>query len=326
MQIGNTIIVTDPKAELLRDCGYSLKQKGYTIKVLNLDDKTASNHYNPLVYIKELKTFEDVLEGTSPHHKIQEDDVMTLINTLMANTKVEEIDSTTGDPFWQKSEMIFLQSLFYYVIRHYDKRHQNFTQILKLIRLSNPDSTGVSELDRLFNKWAKEEPNSIGVKQYKHFKVAASAPKMMSTIIMVATARLAAFNIKEITELTDTDDMELDRIGMPTDDNSPLLKEINESTGKNIKNGKIAYFIVTKPSDGTFNFLASIFYTQVFAMIDENAKRCCGSLANPLEIYMDEWAQLRRNSSICRRISLFKGIKCRYYNRVAIFITIKKEI
>lgn len=81
---------------MLRDCSYSLKKKGYTIKVLNLDDKTASNNYNPLVYVKELKTFEDVLEDNNIlHHKIQEDDVMTLINTLMANTKSENIESTS---------------------------------------------------------------------------------------------------------------------------------------------------------------------------------------------------------------------------------------
>lgn len=212
--------------------------------------------------------------------------------------------------------MIFLQALFYYTIRHYDKRHQNFTTILKLIRLSNPDSTGVSQLDRLFDNWAKEEPDAIGVKQYKHFKVAASAPKMMSTIIMVATARLAAFNIKEVANLTDIDDMELDRIGMPTEDNSPLLKEINESTGKNIKNGKVAYFIVTKPSDGTFNFLASIFYTQVFAMIDENAKRCGGSLANPLEIYMDEWAQLGEIPRFVEELAYLRGLNVRNNNTV----------
>ena len=114
--------------------------------------------------------------------------------------------------------------------------------------------------------------------------------------IMVATARLAAFNIKEVSNMTNTDDMELDRIGMPTNDDSQLLKEINKTAGKSIGNGKIAIFIITKPSDSSFNFLASIFYTQVFAMIDENAKRCGGSLATPLEIYMDEWAQLRRNS------------------------------
>lgn len=258
--------------------------------MLNLDEKGQSNHYNPLVYVKE-KTFNEVLGYDEQNHKIQEDDVMTLINTLMANTKVEEIDSTTGDPFWSKSEMIFLQALFYYTIRHYDKRHQNFSTILNLIR-----KAGTSELDKLFTKWEAEEPNAVGVKQYKHFKVAADAPKMMSTIIMTATARLAAFNIQEVAELTDIDDMELERIGMPLDDSSELLKEINKNARKQIGNGKIAYFIITKPSDSTFNFLASIFYTQVFAIIDENAKRCGGSLATPLDIYMDEWAQLRRNT------------------------------
>ena len=249
LSANGSIIVTDPKAELLRDCGYALKKKGYTIKVLNLDEKSNSNHYNPLIYIKELPSFDTYLGNQDNQKPIQEDDVMSLINTLMANTKSENIENTSGDPFWEKAEMIFLQALFYYTLRHYDKRHQNFTTILKLIRLSNPDNTGVSKLDNLFDNWASKEPDAIGVKQYKHFKVAASAPKMMSTIIMVATARLAAFNIKEIANLTDTDDMELNRIGMPLEDDSPLLKEINQKTGKNIGNGKIAYFIVTKPSD-----------------------------------------------------------------------------
>ncbi len=204
-----SIIVTDPKAELLRDCGYSLKKKGYTIKVLNLDEKDCSNNYNPFLYVKEVHNQGN---NTKENTQIQEDDVMTLINTLMANTKVEGIDSTTGDPFWVKAEMIYLQALFYYVLRHYDKRHQNFTTILNLIRQSNPNAAGVSELDNLFNDWEKKEPDAVGVKQYKHFKVAASAPKMMSTIIMTATARLAAFNIREVANLTDTDNMELDRI------------------------------------------------------------------------------------------------------------------
>lgn len=86
---------------------------------------------------------------------------------------------------------------------------------------------------------------------------------------------------------------------MPVDDNSTILRQINKDSIKHIGNGKIAYFIITKPSDSTFNFLASIFYTQLFAMVDENAKKLGGSLATTLEIYMDEWAQLRRNTTIC---------------------------
>lgn len=177
-----------------------------------MDEKSKSNHYNPFAYVKEMPSFDEIIGDVNNNHEIQEDDVMSLINTLILNTKSENIESTSGDPFWEKAEMLYLQSLFYYTIRHYDKMHQNFTTILKLIRLSNPDSNGVSPLDKLFDKWAIEEPEHIGVKQYRHFKVAASAPKMMSTIIMVATSRLATFNIKEIANLTDNDDMELERI------------------------------------------------------------------------------------------------------------------
>ncbi|HJJ18513.1 MAG TPA: type IV secretory system conjugative DNA transfer family protein [Clostridiaceae bacterium] len=291
--------------ELLRDCGYSLKKKGYTIKVLNLDDKSSSDCYNPLMYIKENHNNIGYYDNENP---IQEDDVMSLINTIMANTKSDNIQNTSGDPFWEKAEMIYLQALFYYTIRHYDKAHQNFTTVLNLIRLSNPDSTGVSNLDRLFDAWEKEEPEAIGVKQYKHFKVAASAPKMMSTIIMVATARLASFNIKEIANMTDTDTMELNRIGMPLDDNSPLLKQINSESNKHIGNGKIAYFVITKPSNNTFNYLASIFYTQLFEIIDENAKLCGGSLATPVEIYMDEWAQLGEIPRFVEELAYLRGL------------------
>lgn len=258
--------------------------------MLNLDDKTSSDCYNPLVYIKRNYNTKGYYDEENP---IQEDDVMSLINTLMANTKVEGIDNTTGDPFWIKAEMIYLQALFYYTLRHYDTQHQNLTTVLNLIRLSSPDNMGVSNLDRLFEAWGKEEPEAIGVKQYKHFKVAAAAPKMMSTIIMTATARLATFNVREVRNLIETDTMELNRIGMPINDSDPLLKEIRKERNMNVGNGKVAYFIITKPSNSTFNFLASMFYSQVFEIIDENAKLCGGSLATPLEIYMDEWSQLR---------------------------------
>lgn len=110
------------------------------------------------MYVKEVH---NQINNSNDTTQIQEDDVMTLINTLMANTKVEGIDSTTGDPFWVKAEMIYLQALFYYVIRHYDKRHQNFTTILELIRKSNPDSTGISELDKLFKDWESKEPEAV---------------------------------------------------------------------------------------------------------------------------------------------------------------------
>lgn len=60
-----------------------------------MDDKSASNHYNSLVYVKEIKTSDKVLNDKNDIHNIQEDDVMTLISTLMANTKSENIENTS---------------------------------------------------------------------------------------------------------------------------------------------------------------------------------------------------------------------------------------
>lgn len=97
-----TIIVTDPKSELLRDCGYSLKQKGYDIKVLNLDQKFKSNRYNPLKYVKHVPKEALTLEQQEKWTKdtIAEDDVMSLIDVIFKNTKSDNIESTSGDPFW----------------------------------------------------------------------------------------------------------------------------------------------------------------------------------------------------------------------------------
>lgn len=289
-----SFVCTDPKGELLRDCGGNLVRQGYDIKVLNLDDMSASNHYNPFMYIRTIMVDEvDKETGELVKvEKIKEDDVMTLIDCIMKNTKSDQIETQTGDPFWEKAEMLFMQSLVYYMLEEYKDRplKKNFTTILALIRLSAPDNNGRSELDGLFKEFEEKYGDEhIAVKQYKHFKVSASSPKMMSTIIMTATARLGCFNIKALADMTNDDTVELDRIGMPISEDE--LKKINDKSTRKSGHGKVAYFIITKPSNSTFNFIGTLMYTQMFQQIDENALRCGGSLATPLDMYMDEFRQ-----------------------------------
>ena len=47
-----------------------------------------------------MQNFDEILGVKDTTHQIQEDDVMTLINTLILNTKSETIQNTSGDPFW----------------------------------------------------------------------------------------------------------------------------------------------------------------------------------------------------------------------------------
>ena len=73
-----------------------LKKNGYQVKVLNLIDMEQSDCYNPFNYLRE------------------ETDVVKLITNLISNTTPK--DSMSQDPFWDKAESMFLQSLFYYCL------------------------------------------------------------------------------------------------------------------------------------------------------------------------------------------------------------------
>lgn len=309
-----TLIVTDPKEELLKSLGQSLKMKGFDIRVLNLKSKWRSDHYNPLMYIRKIprEALMLDLEGSDSREEelkrleeegrnIAEDDVMSMINAIMANTKSDTIDSNTGDPFWEKAEMVFLQALFYYVFFCKPKNEQNMETVLELIRMGEPDQKGISGLNRIFDEWAARDPNNIGVKQWKHFQISAKSPKMMSTIIMTASARLAPFNMAEIRNLVTDDTMELDRIGKPI--------YLKDEDGRR-KDGKVAYFIVTNPNDSTFNFMAALMYTQIFNMIDRNAEENGGALATPCNVWMDEFRQLGTIPRFLENWAYVRGLNC----------------
>lgn len=311
---GNTIICTDPKGELLRDCGNALKEQGYDIKVLNIDEKWKSNHYNPLNYIKKLpidaidvKTIEKArMEGKDDekldedtfneriNHVIQEDDVMSLVNTLFANTK-GDIDTTQGDPFWEHLANLYVQALIYIALWYKKVFGQacNFQIILSYISKTKLDEDGnITEIDNLVNKIREEEPDYIGINQWDLFKKSATTPKTLTTVTLEAVARLNSFNVKEVKNLTSDDDMELNRIGKGGDE------------------GKIAYFIITNPNDNTFNYLANMFYSQIFNIIDKNAKENDGSLAVPTDLYMDEWYQLGEIPRFLEILAYIRGLNC----------------
>lgn len=115
---------------------------------------------------------------------------------------------------------------------------------------------------------------------------------MMSTIIITASARLSPFNIAELESITVNDTMELNRIG-----------------GKG-NEGRIAYFIINSPNDSTFNFIASIMYTQIFSIIDYNASHNNGSLASPCQIFCDEWSQLGVIPRYLENLAYVRGLNC----------------
>ena len=191
---GCSLVITDPKAEILRKTGAYLIHQGYEVRVFDLINPSASFCYNPFVYVQDDK------------------DVLQLITNLIQNTTPSH--AQTSDPFWERSETALLQALMLYLLHEAPPREQNFGMVMELLEsaeVKEEDENYQSPLDVLFERLAEREPDSIAVKQYRVFKQAAG--KTAKSILVSVGVRLAAFNLPQINRLTMTDELHLDELG-----------------------------------------------------------------------------------------------------------------
>lgn len=194
MQCCCSMVITDPKAELLRKTGGLLEKKGYEVRVFDLINPDTSFCYNPFEYVHDDK------------------DVLRLISNLIQNTTPK--GSQSSDPFWEKSETALLQALMLYLLHEAPPEEQNFAMIMEMLgsaQVKEEDEDYESPLDILFDRLEMRDPDSIAVKQYHIYKQAAG--KTAKSILISCGARLAPFDIAELRELTSYDEMELDMIG-----------------------------------------------------------------------------------------------------------------
>ena len=176
-----------------------------------------------------------------------EKDILKLTTTLMANTKGE---GKGGDPFWEKAEILLYCALIGYIHYEAPKEEQNFATLIEFINameVREDDEDFQNAVDLMFEDLKKKNPNHFAVRQYAKFKLAAG--KTLKSILISAGARLAPFDIQEVREITMYDELELDTLG----------------------DEKTALFLMMSDTDGSFNFLISMIYTQLFNLLCEKA-------------------------------------------------------
>ena len=194
MQCCCSMVITDPKAELLRKTGGLLEKKGYEVRVFDLINPDTSFCYNPFEYVHDDK------------------DVLRLISNLIQNTTPK--GSQSSDPFWEKSETALLQALMLYLLHEAPPEEQNFAMIMEMLgsaQVKEEDEDYESPLDILFDRLEMRDPDSIAVKQYHIYKQ--SAGKTAKSILISVGVRLAAFNLPQIAKLTNTDELDLSSMG-----------------------------------------------------------------------------------------------------------------
>ena len=246
MQMHSSYLVSDPKGTLLLECGKLLERgspklgedgkpvrkngkivyEPYRIKVLNTINFKKSMKYNPFAYLHDEK------------------DILKLVNTLIANTKGS--GEKSGEDFWVKAERLLYCALIGYIHYEAPDAERNFTTLLEMINASEAredDSEFQSPVDLMFERLEEKDPEHFAVKQYKKFLL--SAGKTRSSILISCGARLAPFDIRELRELMESDELELDTLG----------------------DRKTALFIITSDTDPTFDFVTAMIVSQLFNLL-----------------------------------------------------------
>ena len=272
LQMHSSYVITDPKAQVLSECGKALQRgapkldtKGnpvkdkngkivyepYEIRVFNTINFGKSQHYNPFAYIH------------------SEKDILKLVTALIANTKG---DGKAADEFWTKAETLLYTALIGYIHYEAPENEQNFATLLEMLNsmdVREDDEDYQNPVDMMFEALRKKNPNHFAVRQFVKFKMAAG--KTLKSILVSCGARLAPFDIQEVRDITMYDELELDKLG----------------------DRKTALFLLMSDTDSTFNFLISMIYTQLFNLLCEKADDVYGGrLPVHVRCLIDECANI----------------------------------
>ena len=209
--------------------------------------------------------------GYNPFVYLRDDkDVLKLVANLVRNTTPKGAQS--NDPFWERAETALLEALILYLVNEAPPEEQNFPMVMEMIsaaEVKEEDEGYTSILDELFNALELRNPDHLALKQYRIFKMAAG--KTAKSILISCGARLAPFDIQELREITAYDELELDTLG----------------------DRKTALFIIISDTDDTFNFLASMIYTQLFNLLCDKADDVYGGrLPVHVRCLIDECANI----------------------------------
>ena len=143
----------------------------------------------------------------------------------------------------------------------------------------------------LFGELERRDPQHPAVLQFKSFML--GAKKTLQSILISAAANLYMFNSRKFAEMTSRDEMFLPRMGLE----------------------QRALFIVLPDNDTTFNFIATMLYTQLFDQLfrlADSTPEYNGALPVHVRLMMDEFANvaLPKNFKNILAVCRSRNISC----------------
>ncbi len=291
MSLHDCNIYTDPKGGLAEELGAWLaEQKDTRVYTLNLCEMEKSMHFNPFPYIR------------------SKSDVTKLVTNLIQNTNSANIKNSSQDPFWEKAERMFLESLFLYVWMEcpkgvYNQKkgkaellQKNWKSILYLLDEAQfVDNDTPPKLDGRMNELAKKKPDHPAVKAYQRYR--GGPDETIRSVIMTVNARMQPFDNEELLEIFSSNDIPLDEFGTGID-----------GDGKTKSN----LFIIIPDDDDTFNFVPGMVYTLLFQELYRQARFFGGKLPMDVGVWLDEMANVKMPNNFDKILATCRsrGVYC----------------
>ena len=222
----------------------------------------------------------------NPFTYLQSDnDVQKLVTNLFKSTTPK--GSQSNDPFWDTAASMLLLALVFYLKYEAPEDEQNFPMVMELLRageVKEDNDEFQSPLDELFERLEMKNPEHIALKYYKDYH--SGSAKTLKSIQITLAARLEKFNLASLAALTATDELDLSSMGEK----------------------KVALFALIPDNDGSFNFLVSILYTQLFQQLFYIADhKYGGSLPVHVHFVMDEFANVSLPDDFDKILSVMRS-------------------
>ena len=268
LQMNSSFVVTDPSGELFRAEAKMLLEHGYEVKVFSTSNMLHSNCYNPFDYVYD----ED--------GQIDETRVSSMINMFLSNAA--DMQNSKGDKFWDQASKALLNACAMLLLEFYPDEKHNMYEMLRLVqkgKVSEKDADNKTELDMIFDKARKKNPDAHCFSSYDTFKLAPA--RTANSILISAAVDLNLFNQTKVRNMTTTSymvhsrnlDGQIRRFALGPD-GKPIRTDDNIDI-RTVGDKKTCIFINIPQADGTYNFLVSMMYSQLFESLYGRAEKIC---------------------------------------------------
>ena len=204
-------------------------------------------------------------------------DVDTLAHIIVTGAKKE--GSGSDDPFWDETANMLIKATIYYVLSCLPLEEQNIGSCINIIRQGGADP---NIFEKLFIDDLK--PGHPGRAQYESFRT--SAEKTKQSIVISTLSKLNVFDMPAIEKITSS--------------NSILFSEVAKR--------KTAIYVITSAAESTYDFVSTMFFSQMFSILYKQADDYGSRLPNQVYFLLDEFANVGQIPDFQKKLSTTRSL------------------